>query len=286
MKLPCITSSEWKYGLILEAECCETENKKFDNTTVCNNEGVSNVSDHLCRILEDKLDKKKGLVIMGYQNSRAGCETESDECESYDEERNYSRDRLSEDTVVNTEGKELISLCNGCGLRILNGSIEGGRGRNLTYVREVGSLVLGYIIVKEDEGNNPTRFLKTVTRIESDHLPVTFGIKLRSTGKTTKKKSRRKKLLGEKLIWNKNKIEEYQNKLDELQDLKEEYSNSEERWGRLLKNIKTGAKETGLFKKLWEENENEVFKNKISIDGKNQRQVVWKSLKRFMKYKK
>lgn len=183
-----IIFTEWEYGLILEGDCLTLENKKFDVITVYNNEGLSKVANKMSVILEDRLSKGNGLVILGDWNARTACESGIIDCDSDDISRNYSSHRNSEDAILNTEGKKLINLCSEYGLRILNGSIAGDKEGKLTYVGEVGSSVLDYIIIKEDEEESPIKSMKIVPRLESDHLPITFEVKVKSTGKVTDKK--------------------------------------------------------------------------------------------------
>lgn len=128
--------------------------------------------------------------------------------------------------------------------------------------------------------------MKIVTRIESDHLPISFEIKLKVTGKINSKKDDKKaKILEEKLIWDESKANVFTDKLQELWEQKANCTNSEKRWDTLVLIIKEAARQVGMLRKRWIGNAKEINKHDISEEGKNQRKVVWKCLKIFLKSK-
>lgn len=158
-------------------------------------------------MLESAIGNGEGVVILGNWNARTGCRSGESESEICDLGSNYTRTRNSEDIMLNAEGKKLLKMGEEYGLRILNGSIDVNWEGKLTYVegREDGSSVLDYVIVKEDEGENPVRFLKIEAKIESDHLPLTFRIVLKpETMIGYKKKNKKGKFIEKKLVWDPN----------------------------------------------------------------------------------
>lgn len=201
-----VTIHEWKYGVSIEGDLLEMEDKKLKIITVYNNEGVSNVNNQIKPLLEDVIEKGEGLIVLGDWNARIGCENGEAESDSYEIERNYTKNRTSEDKMSNPEGRKLLNLCIKYGLKILNGCIKDDYEGKLTYIGEAGSLVLDYIIIKVDEGENPIKSVKIETRVESDHLLVTFQMHLKRERENNSRNKRiKKKLIGEKLIWDESK---------------------------------------------------------------------------------
>lgn len=129
-------------------------------------------------MIEDAIKESKAILILGDLNARTGCENEPND-DLYDLDRNHSENRVSEDVGLNPEGKKLLNLCGEYGLKILNGCIKDDYEGKLTYIGEAGSSVLDYLIIKEDEGINPISSIKVESRVESDHLPVSFQIRLK-----------------------------------------------------------------------------------------------------------
>lgn len=227
-----IVFCDWKYGVIIEGDHIEAEDKKFKIITVYINKGMSNIKKHISVIIEVAIKESKGILMLGDLNARTGCENEAND-DLYDLDRNYTKNRVSGDEVLNSEGRKLLNLCGEYGLKILNGCMKDDYEGKLTYIGEAGSSVLDYLIVKEDEGINPISSLGVESRVESDHLPVAFKIRLiGENGKRGKEKRKGKKLIGEKLWWDETKEDKYCEELKQMWESKREVTNIEERWGR------------------------------------------------------
>lgn len=76
--------------------------------------------------------------------------------------------RKSKNKVIGNEGKKLVNLIDEIGGYIMNGTINGDKEGEFTYI---GYTVIGYVIVNEICNNNVIGF-KVDNRINSGHLPL------------------------------------------------------------------------------------------------------------------
>lgn len=80
--------------------------------------------------------------------------------------------RKSKNKVIGNGGKKLVNLIGEIGGYIMNGTINGDKEGEFTYI---GYTVIGYVIVNEICNNNVIGF-KVDNRINSGHLPLEQGI--------------------------------------------------------------------------------------------------------------
>lgn len=76
--------------------------------------------------------------------------------------------RKSKNKVIGNGGKKLVNLIGEIGGYIMNGTINGDKEGEFTYI---GYTVIGYVIVNEICNDNVVGF-KVDNRINSDHLPL------------------------------------------------------------------------------------------------------------------
>ena len=92
--------------------------------------------------------------------------------------------RSSKDSVLNAYGKNCLNMCSVLGLTMLNGLCNGDLDGHYTYISETGSSVNDYWLISveflEQFENRCT--MRVQERIESDHLPLEFTVKMLRTG--------------------------------------------------------------------------------------------------------
>lgn len=114
--------------------------------------------------MEDGVDSGVGLIIAEDMNSRKRRENGITECEK------------SEDSVMDTEGRRLLSFYDRMGLVIMNGRTTGDGKEKINFVGEDCMVVVIHFIICMENEEQMVKNLEVVTRVESDHLLVTFKI--------------------------------------------------------------------------------------------------------------
>ena len=91
--------------------------------------------------------------------------------------------RMSDDPVVNSFGKRLIQFYTAFQFLPLNGLVHKHFDQRNTFLSELGNSLIDYFIC----GSNVlpvTENLTIVTRVESQHMPVTLKVKSKVSYKT------------------------------------------------------------------------------------------------------
>ena len=115
----------------------------------------------------------------------------------------FVENRVSRDMTVNEFGEAFLNLCACFDLYILNGFKLGDKAGEFTNISNHGCSVVDYCAVSEDFTGNIVRFC-VCGRIESQHMPFLFEI---SAAMPTH--SVPTPVLTEKLVWQKDKVEDY-----------------------------------------------------------------------------
>ena len=90
--------------------------------------------------------------------------------------------RISQDTTVNSRGRQLLPLCISAGLRILNGRTTGDLLGSFTCYQPQGSSVVDYILASEDIVHNISYFYVNKLQADlSDHCQVSCMLKCNYT---------------------------------------------------------------------------------------------------------
>jgi exonuclease III len=117
------------------------------------------------------------FLIMGDWNSRIGTKQVDlphlfDIIDNWDNSsHNWYGSRKSKDTVCNTEGRKLIDFCEKNGLEILNGKYGSDAGGEFTFVNQLGSSVIDYVLASDGIICNVMDF-KVGVEIISSHMPL------------------------------------------------------------------------------------------------------------------
>lgn len=120
------------------------------------------------------MEEKDQCVLIGVDfNARIGLEGSNDE-ESWNIRKN------SKDKMVNSWGREFLELVGVVGGRILNGTMEGDRKDNYTYVGPREGSVIDYVVINETCQGLVNNF-SIDDRVDSDHMPLI--VELKSGGK-------------------------------------------------------------------------------------------------------
>jgi len=157
-------------------------------------------------VLEQEIHKysKQGkIILLGDLNARTGTLNdfiENDCCDFLPDDDAYNLDknwpkRNNEDYTVNKLGGEVLRLCVGNKLRILNGRATGDLDGKLTSYQSNGASTVDYGIVSEDLQNTVLGFQIQHLTPYSDHCPIV--LKLASSNRdimnyNASKNSRRK----------------------------------------------------------------------------------------------
>lgn len=116
------------------------------------------------------MEEKDQCVLIGVDfNARIGLEGSNDE-ESWNIRKN------SKDKMVNSWGREFLELVGVVGGRILNGTMEGDRKDNYTYVGPRKGSVIDYVVINETCQGLVNNF-SIDDRVDSDHMPLIVELK-------------------------------------------------------------------------------------------------------------
>ncbi|XP_053596277.1 golgin subfamily A member 6-like protein 22 [Microplitis demolitor] len=256
---------EWKYGMMLE------ESKESESIiTVYNNVGMSKLETELRRQIEECANRDESVMIIGDFNARIGEENVTGE-----DEGRVKKKRKSRDKTVNSEGKKLLKMCDELGLCVWNGRARGDEGGEITYVggdeESLGSVI--DLILTLDRGDEQEIEVRVVERIESDHLPVLARYKVKRNEEESKEGScmseeeEQEEIGANKLIWKKEKIQEYAEATQEgLTEAVEE--KNELKWEDIKEIVRKGAEKTGMVMKGKKDKDTKEKKKWYNIEGK------------------
>ena len=85
---------------------------------------------------------------------------------------------MSQDGLVNAEGRKLLNFYEKMGLTVFNGRTNGDEMGNMTFVGGRGSSVFDLVLKLEDEEEKIGK-IEVIPRVESDRLPLAFEIYIR-----------------------------------------------------------------------------------------------------------
>lgn len=236
---------EWEYGMLLVLK--EEEGEEIKIVTVYNNVGVGKVCEKLKKVLENINENGGVIYIIGDWNARVG-----NEC-GYEEEIILSgmyEKRISEDEVINSEGRKLTDFCKEYGLCIMNGKIKGDRPGKLTFIGDSmkgkGS-VIDLVLSATDIASERLYSISVESRADSDHLPIKISFRIGNKDLIDKKVERMNECKIEKYTWKSEKFEKYQKNFD--QRLKERKKEGEWEWEELINTVKEVAVKCGMKSK-------------------------------------
>lgn len=262
--------TEWSYGLVLKKK---TEAEKVWIISVYNNVGIARVKDELKNLVLDGGAEGATVIVAGDLNARIGLDQGVAEWEG-----EPVSERTSQDPVLNSEGKKLLSLCEEVGLIIQNGRAKGDEEGVLTLAKG-GYSVLDLVLTAEMRNEPRIELLRVIPRTESDHLPVMFVVSTKDTaehhkGAPTQTPAR------ERMRWSADKRELYQ------QELHTAWANGAFQdpetpgWEAMKKGIRKAAGEAGMIRKPGKASDGPRWFNG---ECREQRKVVWRSLKNLLK---
>ena len=143
--------------------------------------------DNIWNLLEEEIarySQEGHLILAGDFNARIGTRQDfilHDSTYCTHLPPNYISDypltRISEDNTVNEYGRELLQLCKGSQLRIVNGRVgnDKGKGKYMCFTRH-GNSVVDYVITSPDFVDSFHQFeVGTLSEI-SDHCPLLFEV--------------------------------------------------------------------------------------------------------------
>ncbi|XP_053596219.1 golgin subfamily A member 6-like protein 22 [Microplitis demolitor] len=204
--------------------------------TVYNNVGMSKLETELRRQIEECANRDESVMIIGDFNARIGEENVTGE-----DEGRVRKKRKSRDKTVNSEGKKLLKMC--------------------------------------DEGDEQEIEVRVVERIESDHLPVLARYKVKRNEEESKEGScmseeeEQEEIGANKLIWKKEKIQEYAEATQEaLTEALEEKSELE--WEDIKEIVRKGAEKTGIVMKGKKDKDTKEKKKWYNIEESKERWMM------------
>jgi hypothetical protein len=140
------------------------------------------------------------FIVLGDLNARTGSEQSILPFHSI---------RHSSDSIINTNGKKILSLCNDFQFEILNGAQRGDFSGNITFSNHLGQSVIDYVLA----GLNATQYvakLDILNQLESDHMPLSVTLKLNDISSTHVSR------LAPKMRWLPSRISQYQGNLNNI----------------------------------------------------------------------
>lgn len=157
-------------------------------------------------ILEQEIHKysiQGKITLLGDLNARTGTLNDFIENDCHDflaTDDTYNLDKIwpkrnNGDYTVNRLGGEILRLCIGNKLRILNGRVAGDLDGKLTSYQSNGASTVDYGIVSEDLQNTVLGFQVQALTPYSDHCPITLKLASRNrdiTNNNASKNSQRK----------------------------------------------------------------------------------------------
>ncbi|KAK7479604.1 hypothetical protein BaRGS_00029153 [Batillaria attramentaria] len=123
------------------------------------------------------------ILLCGDLNSRTSsiCPEYYDEsdlldCVSSSDDVQFKRQ--SEDSTLNTYGKNMLNMCSSFGLCIINGVCNGDQYGHYTYISEMGNSVNDYFLLSFElfDSIRQSCFLQVDERIDCQHLPLMLDI--------------------------------------------------------------------------------------------------------------
>lgn len=242
-----------------------------------NNVGINKITKDLRIIVEKGIENGEKVIIVGDLNARIGTEQVAMEGDS-------DAIRKSEDKIINAEGKKLLEFCEEYGGRVKNGCTTGDWDGELTFVGEGGNSVLDLLIEFESGEENVVEEIRVVPRIESDHLPVQFTIRGNTGTQPIRSNGDNSNAMIDNVVlrWKEEMQREYVGEMKELiTNIDQTEDNIQKRWECLRDTITTVAKNLGMVRK--EHNQN--FSPEFGGEAREQRKIVWESLKKWLKSK-
>lgn len=122
--------------------------------------------------------------------------------------------RISNDKVINANGRNYLEFANNNGLAILNGRTLGDEDGNITFANKNGSSVIDFCAMSYDMLDTVQSF-KVNNQIWSDHFPLCLALEIKDKGSN---ESEKRNLLP-KLVWKNSQKETYREKLNYNLDL-------------------------------------------------------------------
>lgn len=136
-----------------------------------NNERMEEIVEELRAIQEEW---KRGRLMIGW-NWNAWIGEKGDWIEIERRRGGGNRRRNTKHRKINEKGRRLIEMVEKEGWRILNGNIEDDREEEFTFMGEMGSSVIDYVIIEEKSGGL-VKSMKIEVREDSDHFPLVVEI--------------------------------------------------------------------------------------------------------------
>ena len=156
------------------------EGSQFYNVLNLEKDGVSLLEN--CLVDNVLLDNDVYIIVNGDLNSRTSniSQTVSMETDYDDFLRIHDEpiERNSQDRIINSFGKSLLSMCTSLDLCIINGTCNGDRLGRYTYISDNGCSVDDYFMMSCTLYANyfENCHLEVLDRTESKHLPVKMSI--------------------------------------------------------------------------------------------------------------
>lgn len=143
-------------------------------------------------------------------------------------------ERKSKDNITNSKGKEFMQFCYDYGLIVANGMTKGDEDGEFTFASGVGSSVNDVCAVSQDFLKNVFEF-NVDNKTWSDHFPIVLTLRIKLDPVNNNGTN-----MLPKLIWQNNKLSEYQNKVREM--LRVERQNDPLEFGDIVKIIKEASR--------------------------------------------
>lgn len=222
-----IELKEWEFVLIIKG--IELGEEKIDVITVYNNGKFGRLIKSLREIMEETTSEGNRFVIAGDLNVRVG-----------QMQIDRGRFRKSEDSKLNAEGKKLLEAMAEFNGEIRNGCTASDSSGRITFVGDAGSSVLDLVLEGGAGTTETISDVRVITRMEPDHLPVTFYIP--GAGEIEREQPKINVHKQEKLKWKEKMSKEYEALMKEKwSGLEFTGKNAQEKWDMLLITIKEVA---------------------------------------------
>jgi len=210
-------------GVIVSRVKSKEKDKDLIVIGVYNNENWEIIKERIKEIVEE--NKDEFIVLGGDFNARIG--------DGENDEEGWGWRRESKDKTVNKRGRQFLDLVGEIGGNILNGTTNGDREGEFTYVSDRGCSVIDFVTVN-DSCHEFVNSFKVENRVDSDHMPLVVEIEEeeeeRRSEEEEEKEQREEKR--SKICWDKEAIENYRKRTD-TEWVRGEGDSIEEKWERL-----------------------------------------------------
>ena len=122
--------------------------------------------------------------------------------------------RKNKDRIINCNGIRLLEACKATGLLLVNGRLSNDESKgNFTFCSHTRQCTVDYLLTNFCDFTTLTYFEVQVFNEYSHHAPILFKLHAKSFNNTNLQQETQNQTIKRKIIWDKNKIADFENEL-------------------------------------------------------------------------